>query len=141
MTGASSKLNHFLSSLISDGGYRLKCKRCKISIEKGNEIEWHGENLCEDCYIDTLSPAKPCDPWAVFCAKSFSKRDGSDVEITSIQSRILEVLRETGGTDSTNIIEKLKIKASDFDREIATLRHMEKVRGKLKEGKKIFCLW
>jgi hypothetical protein len=50
-------------------------------------------------------------------------------------------LEETGGTDMENIIEKLHIKPSDLEREIATLRHMEKVRGELTEGKKILRLW
>jgi hypothetical protein len=30
---------------------------------------------------------------------------------------------------------------AELDRELATLRHMEKVRGQLREGKKIVRLW
>lgn len=37
--------------------------------------------------IDALTPAKACDPWAVYSAKSFSKEDGSGVEVTEIQSK------------------------------------------------------
>jgi hypothetical protein len=40
-----------------------------------------------------------------------------------------------------NLAQRLKIKLSDLEREIAALRHMEKVRGALKNGKKIICLW
>ena len=97
--------------------------------------------MCEDCYIDTLSPAKACDPWAVYSAKSFSKEDGSNVQITETQSKILQILKETGGAEPRIILERLQIKPSDLEREIATLRHMEKVRGELREGKKILCLW
>ncbi|RJP54788.1 MAG: hypothetical protein C4549_09355 [Deltaproteobacteria bacterium] len=117
------------------------CDRCKENIEEGEERELHGQTLCEDCYIDTLSPAKACDPWAVHSAKSFSKGQGSNVEITETQSKILQILEETGGAEPRILLEKLQIKESDLEREIATLRHMEKVRGELREGKKVLRLW
>lgn len=101
----------------------------------------HGRTLCEDCYIEALSPAKACDPWAVYSAKSFSKQDVSNVEVSEIQSKILQILEETGGVEPMVITERLKIKPSDLEREIATLRHMEKVRGELREGIKIIRLW
>ena len=119
----------------------MRCDKCKENIEEGEERELHGRSLCEDCYIDTLSPAKACDPWAVHSAKSFSREYGSNIEITETQSKILQILKETGGADPKIIIERLQIKASDLEREIATLRHMEKVRGELRDGKKILRLW
>ncbi len=119
----------------------MRCDRCEEDIEAGEERELHGQTLCEDCYIEALSPAKACDPWAVYSAKSFSKENGSNVEITETQSKILQILTETGGAEAKIIIERLQIKPSDLEREIATLRHMEKVRGELREGKKIIRLW
>ncbi|MFZ0451938.1 MAG: hypothetical protein WAL98_22125 [Desulfatiglandaceae bacterium] len=119
----------------------MKCDRCQETIEAGEERELHGRTLCEDCYIEALSPAKACDPWAVYSAKSFSKQDVSNVEVSEIQSKILQILEETGGVEPMVITERLKIKPSDLEREIATLRHMEKVRGELREGIKIIRLW
>ena len=119
----------------------MKCDRCKENIEEGEERELHGQTLCEDCFIDTLLPPKACDPWAVYSAKSFSKEDGSNIEITETQSKILQILKETGGTEPIIISERLQIKLADLEREIATLRHMEKVRGEMREGKKILRLW
>jgi hypothetical protein len=119
----------------------MKCDRCKENIEEGEERELHGQTLCEDCYIDTLSPAKACDPWAVYSAKSFSKGNGSNAQITETQSKILQILKETVGAERRVILERLQIKPSDLDREIATLRHMERVRGELRKGKKILRLW
>ncbi len=86
----------------------MRCDRCGENIEKGEERELHGQTLCEDCYMDTLSPAKPCDPWAVYNAKSFSREDGSNVEITETQSKILQILKETGGAEVRIILESLK---------------------------------
>jgi len=119
----------------------MRCDRCKADIEETEEREHHGQVLCEDCYMDVLSPAKACDPWAVFSAKSFSKEGGAKIKLTQIQSNILQLLKETGGAEPKIIEERLQITPSDLEREIATLRHMEKVRGELKAGKKIFRPW
>ena len=53
----------------------MRCDKCKEIIEEGEERELHGQTLCEDCYIDALSPAKACDPLAVYSAKSFLKNE------------------------------------------------------------------
>jgi hypothetical protein len=119
----------------------MKCDCCIADITNEEKRELHGQVLCEDCYMDRLSPAKACDPWAVFTAKSFSKGNESGAAMTEAQSKILQILRETGGAEPEMISEKLQIKPADLEREIATLRHMEKVRGELREGKKILHLW
>lgn len=119
----------------------MRCDRCKENVAKGEERELHGQNLCEDCYIDALAPAKACDPWAVYSAKSFAKEDGSGIEVTGTQSKILRLLLEAGGAEPRTISERLQIKSSDLERELATLRHMEKIRAELREGKKYICLW
>ena len=119
----------------------MKCAKCGETIEKGEEREFNGKLLCEDCYINALSPPRSCDPWAVHSAKSFASKREIDFEITETQARILQVLEETGGSEMSFISEKLQIKQSILEREIATLRHMEKVRGALKDGKKIIRLW
>ena len=117
------------------------CDKCKNTVKAGEERERYGQTLCEDCYIDALSPAKTCDPWAVHSAKSFSQKEGADIELTETQSMILKTLKACGGTEPKRLSEKLQIKPSDLEREIATLRHMEKIKGALREGKKIICLW
>jgi hypothetical protein len=88
-----------------------------------------------------LSPAQACDPWAVRSAQSLSQIDDSYSEISETQQRILRALEETGGAEQEVIAQKLDMKLSDLEREFATLRHMEKVRGELRDGKKILRLW
>ena len=119
----------------------MKCDRCKETIEEGEERQVHGQFLCEDCYMDALSPPRMCDPWAVNSAKSFSKEGKTGIEINETQAKVLQILEETGGVGREVIAERLQIKPSDLERELAALRHMEKVRGELKEGKKILRLW
>jgi hypothetical protein len=119
----------------------MTCDKCGENIKEGEQRELHGRTLCEDCYIDVLSPAKTCDPWAVYSAKSFSKGHNFNLELTETQSKILQILKDTGGAEPAIIIERLQITQSQFERDIATLRHMEKVRGELREGKKFIRLW
>ena len=119
----------------------MKCDKCKKNIKEEDARDSYGQTLCEDCYIETLSPAKACDPWAVHCAKSFSIKNGSELEFTENQAKILLILKETGGADSTTLLERLQTNISDLERDIATLRHMEKLRGELQQGKKFFRLW
>jgi len=116
----------------------MKCDRCGSLIQKGEEMKYHEQILCEDCYMDVLSPARACDPWAVYTAKSLS---GKEAMFNEIQARILKILEDTGGTEPDVLTELLHIKSSDLEREIAALRHMEKVRARMKDGKKVICLW
>ncbi|MBI5579670.1 MAG: hypothetical protein HY895_11000 [Deltaproteobacteria bacterium] len=119
----------------------MKCARCEASIIEGEERKHLGRTLCEDCYMDALSPAKTCDPWAVHSAKSFGKNLGGKFELTGLQRKILGILEETGGAPPEQLVERLNIPPMDLEREIAALRHMEKVRGELRSGRKYIRPW
>ena len=116
----------------------MKCDRCGALIKKGEEIEYLGRTLCEDCHMDALSPARACNPWAVYTAKSLSTKEGAANET---QAKILAILKETSGVEPNVLAEMIQVKLTDLEREIAALRHMEKVRAKMKDNKKIICLW
>ncbi|QTA78228.1 Uncharacterized protein dnl_04450 [Desulfonema limicola] len=119
----------------------MKCDKCNETIKENEKMELYGQILCEDCYIDSISPTKTCDPWAVHSAKSFSDENKTSASLNETQSKILQILKETQGIESEGLIEKLQIKKSDFERDFAALRHMEKVRAEMRDGKKILCLW
>ena len=119
----------------------MECERCKEKIEPGEERDLYGQHLCEDCYMDALSPARTCDPWDVHSAKSFARETGRPVQLSEIQSKIVDILRETGGLEPRAMSERLHIRPVDLEKEIATLRHMEIIRGELRQGKKVIRLW
>jgi hypothetical protein len=119
----------------------MKCDRCSQTMDPNEAQEYFGQNLCEDCYMDALSPAKACDPWAVHSAQSLAKSKGGTLELNEIQQQILRILKETGGAEPEDIIRRLKIKPPDLEREVAPLRHMEKIRGELRDGRKFLVLW
>jgi hypothetical protein len=97
--------------------------------------------LCEDCYMQALSPAQACDPWAVRSAQTLSRMDDSYSTLTPTQERILQFLEESGGAESTIVAQELQMSLPQLAREIATLRHMERVRGQMRAGQKIIVLW
>jgi len=124
----------------------MECKRCKETIAKGEQRQHHGQIVCEDCYMDLLSPARTCDPWAVHSAQTFARKSGGSLELTEIQKKILEIVKEPGGAEPGGaepgvIVERLQIKPADLEREVAALRHMEKIRGELRQGKKFLIPW
>ena len=119
----------------------MLCDRCGEHIPDGEEIEYFGQTLCEQCYMQALSPARACDPWAVRSAQSLSQLGESYSRLSETQTRILQVLKETGGAERDVIAERCEMTLPELERELATLRHMEKVRGELRAGKKIVRLW
>lgn len=119
----------------------MRCERCKAIIAEGEEKELHGQILCEDCCMDLLSTPKACDPWAVYSAKSSAKKQGREPQFNQVQQKILDELRENGPTEPRKLCERLRIRETDVERELAALRHMEKVRGELRDGKRLIRLW
>jgi predicted amidophosphoribosyltransferase len=119
----------------------MQCERCHDVIPEGEEREHYGRVLCEDCYMDLLSPLKACDPWAVHSAKSFSKDERYVLHLNENQKKILDILKEKGSMEIKTLLEALRIKETDLERELASLRHMGKVRGELRNGKRRIRLW
>lgn len=121
----------------------MKCDRCHTGIESGEEREHLGQTLCEDCYMDALSPVRTCDPWAVHSAKSFEKHTGVAPTLTPVQAETIKILKETGGIEPSSLLEGLsmRITFAELEREFAALRHMEKVRGEKRDNKIYWRLW
>jgi hypothetical protein len=114
---------------------------CQVVIEDGEGREFHGRILCDDCYMDALSPARTCDPWAVRSA-SFAKEGGETTEQSgSLQQKIITLIQGSRGLSRDELVERLSARPGDVDREIAALRHMEKIRATLLDGKKVIIPW
>jgi NMD protein affecting ribosome stability and mRNA decay len=52
------------------------CAKCGAACDPAEAREHQGQMLCEDCYLDAMSPVKVCDPWAVHTAKSLKDLPG-----------------------------------------------------------------
>lgn len=121
----------------------MTCDQCHATIEPGDEKEHLGQILCEDCYMDILSPVRTCDPWAVHSAKSLEKHSGGAATLTPIQEKILKILEETGGIEPPALLQKFngKLNSKELQREFAALRHMEKARGEKRGDRVVWRLW
>jgi hypothetical protein len=62
-------------------------------------------------------------------------------DLSESQVAILRALREIGGMEAAVLAGRLQVKLPELERELATLRHMEKVRGAMRAGKKVVILW
>lgn len=121
----------------------MRCDQCNTVVEQGEDREYRGQTLCENCYMDALTPVKTCDPWAVYSAKSFERYTGGVSTLTAIQSEIVRMLESAGSIEPAELLERLdgKLTLPQLEREFATLRHMEKARAEKKDGKVFLRPW
>ncbi|KIX12674.1 hypothetical protein [Dethiosulfatarculus sandiegensis] len=98
----------------------MKCEECGRFMEADEARELNGKQLCEDCYIDAMTPVKTCDPWATYTASRLE-----DQELSSRQEAILACIDEKGGATLSELLAATGLSEKDFLREFAALRHME----------------
>jgi transcription initiation factor IIE alpha subunit len=106
----------------------LKCPRCGAALTEADARQYAGELLCEDCYMEALSPTRACDPWAVHTARSLKDRQGEH-QLTPLQQRLYELVTEKGEVSFPEAAQALGLKEAEVRREFAVLRHMELLRG------------
>jgi len=116
----------------------MKCDKCAVEVSSEEKFEHSGQTLCEDCYLDIVTIPKTCDPWAVHAAKSTSfQGDG----LTAEQQEILDLIKKNGPLTVEEICTKLSISSNEFNRNFATLRHMELARGFKKDDQVYYTLF
>lgn len=119
----------------------VKCQKCQREVPEAETHQHLGQTLCDDCYIDALSPAKPCDPWAVYAATS-ARRGAGLVGIqglTPLQKDICRFLEERGKATPAEVMQRFDLSQGELERLVATLRHCELLRGQ-KEGDTIYLV-
>ncbi len=119
----------------------MKCQRCQREISEDECFGYFGETLCDDCYIDAMSPAKACDPWAVYSATRTRESSGlKGVEgLTPLQKEICEFIKSKGRVTPQEVMAKFNITQHELENQFATLRHCKLARGE-KEGDKVYLV-
>ena len=105
----------------------MRCERCKNPIQ-GEAYEYRGERLCEDCYLEALNPPRACDPWAVYSAKKMLQGKDALKQLSPLQAKIVEYLRQRREARIDEVAAALGIGETELRREFASLRHMEIVK-------------
>jgi hypothetical protein len=118
----------------------MKCDKCKTECNEDELIEYGSQKFCEDCYMDSISPLKACDPWAVHSAKQETGK--SEVHLLPIQKKMLETITTEESIAPEALAKLLDISPRELQRNFAILRHMELLRGfKGKDGKVYWTLF
>ncbi len=114
----------------------MKCDKCETECSEDELITHGGQRLCEDCYMDSVSPLKACDPWAVHSAKQEAGK--SEVHLLPIQKKMLEAIKTQKAIIPELLTELLDITPRELQRNFAILRHMELLRGFKGEDGKVY---
>lgn len=114
------------------------CTKCGASLEGEEPREHLGEVLCEDCYLEALSPVKTCDPWAVHTARSLKDLPGG-LTLTPRQQQLYDLVKEQGEVPKQEAARVLGVTEDELQREFAVLRHLEMLRA-CKKDEGIFLI-
>jgi hypothetical protein len=118
----------------------ISCTKCGAAIEGTEARDYLGQVLCEDCYLDALSPLRTCDPWAVHTARSLKDLPGGH-SLTPSQQRLYDLVQEKGSVSIPEAMQALGISEEQLRREFATLRHMELLRACKKDDLVLLTLF
>lgn len=121
----------------------MNCQRCKDEIPEGEQFEHMGQVLCEDCYIEAIEPPRTCDVTAVYSAKLSRKlagQQGTD-GLTELQKDIYEFIKKEGPVTHEQIMNKFQLAKWQLEKNFATLRHCELVRGFRENGRIFVTIW
>lgn len=111
----------------------MQCQRCQCQMEPDEAREHGGLTLCEDCYMEALSPARTCDPWATYTASRLTEQEPT---LNPAQKAILDCIDAEGPVSPERLQTATGLDQVALQREIAALRHMELIRGAPRPGGK-----
>jgi hypothetical protein len=116
----------------------IVCAQCGAETEEAEAREYAGPQLCEDCFMEALSPLRTCDPWAVHLARSLKEAPGGP-QLTASQQRFYGLVKAKGEVTIPQATEALGVTEAELRRDFATLRHLELLRAG-KKGDLIFLI-
>ncbi|TYO97351.1 hypothetical protein [Desulfallas thermosapovorans] len=107
------------------------CAKCQEEIPAGEEMQLHGQTLCEDCFIIAVQPPKTCDVAAVHSAVTHRKQLGQTGTegLTELQKKIYEFVKEKGKVTRPEIARHFDLKDWELERNFTVLRHCELLKG------------
>ena len=116
-----------------------QCPKCQTECDVAELQDFSGQQLCEDCYIDSVELSKTCDPWAVHSAKNLVASQG--VRLTADQERLLELVKAEKEIDFAEAANTLGMTDKRLQEDFTVLRHMELLRAAKKGDGKVITLF
>ncbi len=105
----------------------MKCSHCGKEIPADELHSHQGQTLCEDCYIEGISPEKHCDPWATYLSSRERGTIGikSTEDFTETEKAIYEFVKSKGRATREEVMAELGLSANDLEPQINVLMHAE----------------
>ncbi len=114
----------------------MNCSKCGVEIATGDDYTHYGRTFCEDCYLFTIEPPRTCDVSAVSAAKhhrAMSGQTGTE-GMREIHKKIHQYLLDNGKATKEEICAQFDLTVMEMEREIATMRHCELIKGKREDN-------
>ena len=116
----------------------MKCNRCSKEIPADEIHSYLGHTLCEDCYIEAISPEKHCDPWATYLSSRERGTTGI-AALSDMQKAIHEFIKNEGKATREEIMARFRLSAEDLDPHLNVLMHSEMAK-EVSEGDTMYLI-
>ena len=119
----------------------MKCNQCEREISGDESYSHRGRTLCEDCYIDAISPEKACDPWATYLSTRTIERTGlkGADSLTEMERKVYEFVRSRGRATREEVMAEFGLSGRDLDPQLNVLMHAELVKER-SEGDRMYLI-
>ena len=108
----------------------VKCSRCGTEVSEDEAYSYQGQTLCEDCYIDAISPDRECDPWASYL--SAYERKGAGLKgvdgLSEVQKKVYQFIKNSGRATREEIMAQFDLSAADMVPQLKVLMYAELVK-------------
>ena len=113
----------------------IECARCKVRVKTEDSYNFHGQDLCEDCYMGAMQAPKTCDVAATHLAKKHRQATGQTGTegLLPIQKEIYELIKRKGRASRAEVMTELDLPEWELNKQVAVLRHCELVKGRKDE--------
>ena len=94
----------------------MLCTKCGGVNSREEIFVYAGQNYCEDCYLETMSVLKTCDPMAVRPARLTGRdlANGGIEGLLPVQKKIVDFVQKRGKVNQEQVVEALKIEPEDW---------------------------
>jgi len=113
----------------------MKCDRCRTEISEDESYSHQGQTLCEDCYIDTISPERTCDPWATYLSTQTTGAGLKSIDsLTETEREFYEFIKSKGRATKEELMAEFSLSGRDLDPQLKVLMHAELIKERSEGG-------
>ena len=116
-----------------------KCDICGCDLSNEETYSLKGKTLCEDCHMEETHPVKICNPLPVRSAiKLIDSKDPKE-SLSELQKSIYNHIKNNQYVTAKQLCTKFSLTEVKLNNQLATLRHLELVKGK-KDGANVYIV-